>query len=293
MLRHLAGTLTVGLAMAACSTPGGSGPTSSTSTSAPSSTTSTTSTSTSTSTAPAEPPVLHRALVADLQEVLRTHEGAEVSVALAPVGSPELTRVVGEATPLVAWSTIKVPLALAVLRSDHVAPADTTAALTASDNAAAQRLWEGLGSGASASDAVESELRRGGDTRTEVPPEVTVPGYSAFGQSTWRLADQASFTAALPCLRGASPVTEAMGRVIGGQRWGLGGIDGARLKGGWGPTPEGYVVRQLGIVPGAKGGTAAALQVRTDSHAQGTAIMDAVAAVIEQHRGDLPTGSCA
>lgn len=286
MLRHLAGALTVGLAVAACATPGGSGPTSSTSTTATSSSTS------RTTPPPAEPAALHRALVADLHEVLRTHEGAEVSVALAPVGSPERTRVVGEATPLVAWSTIKVPLALAVLRSDHAAPADTTAALTASDNAAAQRLWESLGSGASASDAVESELRRGGDTRTQVPPEVTVPGYSAFGQSTWRLVDQASFTAALPCLRGASPVTEAMGRVIGGQRWGLGGIDGARLKGGWGPTPEGYVVRQLGIVPGAKGGTAAALQVRTGTHAQGTAIMDEVAAVIEQHRQGLPVGSC-
>lgn len=291
MLRHLAGTLTVGLAVAACSTPGGSGPTSTASTSAPSS--STTPSPTTSSTPPTESAELERALVVDLEEVMRTHDGAEVSVALAPVGSPGRTEVVGEATPLVAWSTIKVPLALAVLRSGHAAPADTTAALTASDNAAAQRLWESLGSGASASDAVESELRRGGDTRTEVPPEVTVPGYSAFGQSTWRLADQASFTAALPCLRGASPVTEAMGRVIGGHRWGLGGIDGARLKGGWGPTPEGYVVRQLGIVPGAKGGTAAALQVRTGTHAQGTAIMDAVAAVIEQHRGDLPTGSCA
>lgn len=291
MLRHLAGTLAVALAVAACSTPEGAEP-STTPATTPSSTASTTPSSTASSTTSPDRPELDEELVADLEEVLRAHEEAEVSVALAPVGSRGRPRVVGEAPPLVAWSTIKVPLALAVLRSGYEAPADTTAALTTSDNAAAQRLWESLGAGAAAADAVEIELRRGGDTRTEVPPAVTVPGYSAFGQSTWRLVDQASFTAALPCLRGASPVTEAMGRVVGGQLWGLGGIDGARLKGGWGPTPEGYVVRQLGIVPGAKGGTAAAIQVRTGTHAQGAAIMDEVAAVIGQHREGLPTGSC-
>ena len=51
----------------------------------------------------------------------------------------------------------------------------------------------------------------GGPTRTEVPAEVTVPGYSAFGQSTWRLADQATFVAALPCLRGAARERAASG----------------------------------------------------------------------------------
>lgn len=284
MLRHLAVGLLLALAVGACSTPGGSESTSTSRSTTPSPVTSSPSTT--------APRPLDAALVADIQDVRRVHEAAEVSVALAPVGSSERPRVLGDAPPLVAWSTIKVPLALAVLRSGHEAPADIIAALTASDNAAAQRLWESLGSGAAASDAVERELRRGGDSRTEVPSEVTVPGYSAFGQTTWRLADQASFAAALPCLPGAARVTEAMGGVVGGQRWGLGGVDDARLKGGWGPTPEGYVVRQLGIVPGAKGGTAAAVQVRTGTHAQGTAIMDEVAAVIEQHRTALPTGSC-
>lgn len=292
MLRHLAGSLILALAVAACSTPGGGEPTSTSSTTRSTTPSPVTSSPATTSTTTADPTTLEPALVADLEEVLRAHEGSEVSVALAPVGSSARPQVVGDAPPLVAWSTIKVPLALAALRAGHEAPEDTTAALTASDNAAAQRLWESLGSGTAASDAVERELRRGGDTRTEVPAEVTVPGYSAFGQSTWRLADQATFVAALPCLRGAAPVTEAMASVVGGQQWGLGGIVEARLKGGWGPTPEGYVVRQLGIVPGAKGGTAAAVQVRTGTHAQGTAIMDEVAVVIEQHRKGLPVGSC-
>lgn len=276
------------LAVAACSPPGGAEPSPSQTATTPSSTPS----STAPPTAGANPKALDSSLVADLEEVLRAHDGAEVSLALAAVGSHERPRVVGDAPPLVAWSTIKVPLALAVLHSGHGAAADVDAALTASDNAAAQRLWDSLGAGSAASDAVEAELRRGGDSRTQVPPEVTVPGYSAFGQSTWRLADQARFTAGLPCLRGSSPVTDAMGRVIGGQQWGLGGIEDARLKGGWGPTPAGYVVRQLGIVPGAKGGTAAAVQVRTGTHEQGTAIMDEVAAVLGRHTDDLPAGSC-
>lgn len=286
MLRRLAGTLTIVLALAACSPPGGS------ESSQTATTLSSPASSTASPTTGADRTALDAALVADLEEVLRTHDGAEISLALAPVGSQEHPRVIGDAPPLIAWSTIKVPLALAVLRSGQEASADIDSALTTSDNAAAQRLWDSLGAGTAAADAVEVELRRGGDSRTRVPPEVTVPGHSAFGQSTWRLADQATFTSALPCLSGSPPVTDAMGRVIEGQQWGLGGIEGARLKGGWGPTPEGYVVRQLGIVPGAKGGTAAAVQVRTGTHEQGTAIMDQVAAVLDRHREDLPTGSC-
>lgn len=280
---RLAGILLACAVVTSCTVPdapSGSSTTSSPSSAAPSS---------STPTAREE---LDAGLVADLEEVLRAHGGSEVSIALAPVGRDARPHVLGDAPPLVAWSSIKVPLALAVVRSGSDATASTEAALTASDNAAAQRLWETLGGGESASDAVEAQLRRGGDSRTRVPTEVTVPGYSAFGQTTWRLRDQAVFTAALPCLTGSDPVTDAMGRVVSGQRWGLGGIEDARIKGGWGPTPEGYVVRQLGLLPGAKGGTAAVLQVRTGTHDQGTAILDELTAVLERHHADLPTGSC-
>ncbi|WP_338749462.1 hypothetical protein [Janibacter alittae] len=289
MLRRLAGAVTVALAVAACSLPGEAGPAPS-QTGTPSAT-SASSTSPSSSTGEGRR-ALDSSLVADLEEVLRADDRAEVSLALAPIGSHERPRVLGDAPSLIAWSTIKVPLALAVLGSGTEAMADIDAALTASDNAAADRLWESLGTPQEAAGAVESQLRRGGDARTQVPSAVTVPGYSAFGQSTWRLIDQAAFTAALPCLNGSSPVTEAMGRVVEGQRWGLGVIEGTRFKGGWGPTPEGYVVRQLGILPGAKGGTAAAVQVRTGTHEQGTAIMDEVAAVLDRHRKALPNGSC-
>ena len=241
---------------------------------------------------PSRPEPLDADLVADLQQVRRAHEGAEVAVALTPVGSDAGPDVVGKAPTLVAWSTIKVPLALAVTRSGDGASEDVEVALSASDNAAAERLWEDLGSGSEAADAVEEELRRGGDERTRVRAEITVPGASPFGQTRWRLADQTAYAAHLPCLPGSDAVLDPMGRVIEGQRWGLGGIGGSRIKGGWGSTPDGYVVRQVGLLPGAKGKTAAAVQVRAGTYEEGTAILDEVAEVLRDHRGDLPVGTC-
>lgn len=228
-------------------------------------------------------------------KVRTAHPDADIAVAFAPVGTGTKVQVMGEPTPLVAWSTIKVPLTLAVIRAGHGSSTDDIRrALTASDNEAAARLWDHLGGGGTASAAVESQLRRGGDRRTRVPPQVTVPGYSPFGQATWRLTDQTRFTAALPCLSGSSEVTDDMGHVVDGQRWGLGGMSGAKFKGGWGSTPGGYVVRQLGIVPtkGAKGATAVTLQVRTGTHEQGTGIADELVAALRTNRDQLPVGTC-
>lgn len=229
-----------------------------------------------------------------MREVAADHPEADVAMAFAPVGAASEVRMVGPSTVLVAWSTIKVPLALAVIRTGAAADAapDIHAALTASDNAAAGRLWQRLGSGERAASAVEVQLRRGGDRRTQVPPEVSVAGFSPFGQAKWALRDQTRFTAALPCLGGSSRVTDAMGRVVASQRWGLGSLDGARFKGGWGSTPDGYVVRQMGLVPGAKGETAVTLQVRAGTYEQGTAIADELAAVVRSHRRWLPVGEC-
>lgn len=238
---------------------------------------------------------LDRALVADLEAVAAAHPDAEVSVALAPVGGKSRPRVVGDAEELIGWSTIKVPVSLAVLDSGQPHPQDIESALTVSDNEAAERLWMSLGTGPDAARSVERELRRGGDHNTRVPGEVTSPGHSVPGQTVWRLSDQTAFTSSLPCRSGSSTVTDAMSRVSEDQRWGLGQIEGARFKGGWGDTPDGYVVRQLGLLPGskgAKGETAATLQVRTGTHEQGTAIADEVAGVLEEHAADLPTGSC-
>ena len=242
------------VATGACGAPEGPSSAASSSTSTPS--TSVTSRASPTSTKPSV------GLARDVRRVVADHPDADIALAVVRAGDGE------------RLST------------------DITSALTASDNEAAARLWESLGDGASASGAVEEQLRRGGDRRTGVPSRVVVEGYSPFGQATWRLTDQTRMTSALPCLSGSRPVTTAMGQVVDGQRWGLGGIAGSRYKGGWGSTPEGYVVRQLGIVPGEGGRTAVTLQVRTGTHAQGTAIADQLAQVVRRHRDELPAGAC-
>lgn len=247
---------------------------------------------------------LDRRLVRDLEEVLERHPEDEIAVALAPVGRARGAAAPGgvssgEGAPetLVAWSTIKVPLALAARRSGDPATtrADTELAITASDNEAAARLWEGLGGGTQAARAVEEVLAAGGDRRTRVPATAPVAGYSPFGQARWRLADQARFTAALPCSAGSSAVLDPMGRVAPGHAWGLGTLRGARYKGGWGPTPDGYVTRQLGLLPGTKGAssrTAVAVQVRSADHSSGTAVVTEVAEVLRRHLARLPAGRC-
>ncbi len=288
MVRRL---VVAGLGLAMCLTTACAGPDAGPSESASASTSERTSSATTTTSGRTKPP---RALARAVGRVVAEHPDADIAIAWAPVGTTGKVQVVGDPQPLVAWSTIKVPLSLAVVRAGHGErmEADIDRSLTASDNEAAGRLWADLGGGDAAAAAVEDQLQRGRDHRTGVPPQVTVVGFSPFGQATWRLTDQTRFTAALPCLAGSRTITDAMGRVVDGQRWGLGGIDGARYKGGWGSTPKGYVVRQLGIVPGTKGDTAVTLQVRSGTHAEGTGIADELTTALRAHRGELPVGSC-
>lgn len=152
-----------------------------------------------------------------------------------------------------AWSTIKVPLAIAALRNN---PTDPTihswleAAITSSDNDAALQLWNSLGGGDTAATAAEKVLAEGGVAKVEVPSQVTRPDFSAFGQTKLTPLQEATFAKNLPSIPGADPVLAAMGRIIPGQSYGLGVIDGARFKGGWGPgEASGFDSRQFGVVP--------------------------------------------
>ncbi len=135
---------------------------------------------------------------------------------------------------------------------DHpsaAALADMHSAITASDNAAAEALWEGLGSPTSAAAQVEAVLRAGGDP-TVVQSQRVRAGFTAFGQTEWSLANQAVSAAALPCIAHSAGVLALMGQVTADQRWGLGASGApAQFKGGWGPDPGGrYLVRQMGVL---------------------------------------------
>jgi len=175
--------------------------------------------------------------------------GGQVGLSISGLGQAEGRRF-GDLSGGVAWSTIKVPLAQAALDAGRASESDVTAAITASDNAAAERLWASLGSGRRAAGAVQSVLADNGDGSTTVNAVRTRPAFSAFGQTEWTLDAQRAFISAYVCSHRGSRITRLMRQVVPGQQWGLGAVGReAGYKGGWGPGPSGpYLVRQMGWI---------------------------------------------
>jgi hypothetical protein len=190
--------------------------------------------------------------------------GGRNGVAVSAVGRDQPATEVGTLRTGVAWSTIKTGIALAAYYQGHGAVSASTRALlrraiTASDNAAAQSVWDNvLGGGGHAASLVRHVLALAGDTQTVVHSRVSRPGFTAFGQTPWSLRNQLAFMAAMPCVQNGAPVLSLMGQVIASQRWGLGSAGpgtSAVFKGGWGPARSGpYLVRQMGLLtlPGGR-----------------------------------------
>lgn len=229
---------------------------------------------------------------ARLQSSLHSTAG----IAISAVGSSQEPLVFGDFRSGAAWSTIKVPLVIAALRAEHppaVTPA-MTAAITESDNAAAESLWASLGDPETAARAVDAVLRNAGDP-TPVQSRRIRPEFSAFGQTDWALTEQVRFVSQAWCDGTNSPVFDLMGHVDAAQRWGIGVIDGARFKGGWGPSETGsYLVRQLGVLVTPAGGTAVAIAAQPESgrFEDGTADLSKIAEWLTSHRAALPAGRC-
>lgn len=223
--------------------------------------------------------------------------GLTVGVAVAPVGrSARATLVLGDRTPGVAWSTIKVPLAVAAERANGRSAAESDAIIN-SDNAAAEQLWASLGSASEASQKVTAVLREAGDATTTVPATQLRAGFTVFGQTQWTLPAAAAFTAHLPCLSGTAHVISLMGQVAGNQQWGVEIMATPRstaVKGGWGPGADGsYLVRQLGLITFADGRrSAVAMSAVGGSMSAGIAALNAVANWLNKNAAVLPRGSC-
>lgn len=221
---------------------------------------------------------------------------ATAGIAVSAVGSSREPLVLGDFRSGAAWSTIKVPLVIAALHAENppaVTPA-MTAAITESDNAAAERLWAGLGDPAAAAQRVDAVLHQAGDP-TSVQSQRIRPEFSAFGQTDWALTDQVRFVSAAFCDGANAPVFTLMEHVDPAQRWGLGIVAGARFKGGWGPSPTGsYLVRQLGVLVTPAGATAIAVAAQPDSgrFEDGIADLSKIAEWLAMHRAALPVGRC-
>jgi hypothetical protein len=235
-------------------------------------------------------------LVADfatLQQTLNAHVGVTVHA----VGSvPAEPIVLGDWQSGVAWSTSKVPLVIAALqRQDSPNITDAmTRAITESDNAAAESIWDDLGDPTQAAGAVQDVLRQYGDP-TIVQSAKVRPEYTAFGQTEWSLVDQNHFMSQALCDPRNAEVFDLMGRIEDGQRWGLGTIGGAKFKGGWGPALSGsYLVRQMGVIP-TPGGQAVitlAAEPSSGTFSDGTEVLSRVAQWLNAHLAELPSGQC-
>ncbi|MFH5209721.1 hypothetical protein ACHIPZ_16190 [Antrihabitans sp. NCIMB 15449] len=231
-------------------------------------------------------------------EELQATLAATVGVAIAPVGAGGNPIMLGEWTSGPAWSTIKVPLAIAAFRQvGSGASKYATPAITQSDNAAAEQLWEQLGTPAQAGPAVQAVLVETGDEITTVQQRKIRPEYSAFGQTEWSLAEQVRFTADLPCLPLAAPVVDLMGSIAADQQWGLGAVDGAKYKGGWGPgaVDGGYLVRQLGLITTPTGQIAISMAAspKSGTFEDGTDILTEIGQWLSKHVSELTPGNCA
>jgi hypothetical protein len=228
--------------------------------------------------------------------ILRENLHGVVGIAISAVGADRNPMVLGDWPSGPAWSTIKVPLAIAALREANP-PGVTqtmTAAITESDNAAAESLWEGLGDPVVAAQKVDDVLRGAGD-QTLVQSHRVRPPFTAFGQTIWSLSDQAKFVSFAFCDSRDKPVFTLMGQIEKNQSWGLGTIAQAQFKGGWGPNTAGeYLVRQIGVIPTPGGATAVAVAVEPASGSldDGSEELTEVANWLSDHRIDLPSGRC-
>jgi hypothetical protein len=235
------------------------------------------------------------ALIDDFSE-LQASVKAVIGIALAPVGGSGTPLSLGTWRSGPAWSTMKVPLVMAALRekqSPHVAE-QMTAAITQSDNAAADAIWAGLGDPATAATKVEAVLAETGDL-TRVQSQRVRSEFSAFGQTDWPLINQARFMSWATCDDRNTPVLTLMGRIERDQRWGLGNIPGTRFKGGWGPsTTNKYLVRQMGLVTTPTGSSvvAVAAQPYSGAYNDGIRILNQVANWLADHIVALPSGRC-
>jgi hypothetical protein len=218
--------------------------------------------------------------------------GGRNGVAVSNLGRGQAVTEFGSLRSGVAWSTIKPAIAIATYDRAHGSPNAGTQALirraiTESDNAAAQSLWDHLGGGTRAAGLVQRVLSAAGDTQTTVHSTVSRPGYSAFGQTSWSLRNQLDFMAGVTCLPHGLPVLGLMSQIVPSQQWGL-GSSGARAvyKGGWGPSRSGpYLVRQMGILSFGSHQVAVTIATvpRDGSFNSGTANLTKIARWLRSH----------
>jgi hypothetical protein len=218
-------------------------------------------------------------------EALSASLPARIGLAVAPLGS-EKTESFGSLQVGHAWSSIKVPILVALMRDrqEELSTAEmqwATDAVEASGNEAAASLFRQLerihGGLEGATAAVQRVMALAGNTATVATAPPPPGAVSTYGQTEWSIDEASAFYRALAngCLlspSGTGYVLDLMRNVIPEQQWGLGeaGFDpswSVAIKGGWGPESESgtYLVRQSGVVRHGSRGIAVTMIVEDNS----------------------------
>lgn len=238
-----------------------------------------------------DPKALEKALAS-----VRQRFGDRLAVAWAPVGSPGQARSVGSTRDIESWSTIKAPIALAIAQDadgepDAARRAQLEAMITTSDNETASILWRALGN---PEQRLQQVLRATGDPTTR--PARDADGSSvSFGLTAWEPADSARFASMLPCAEHSDVVLDLMATIGHEHQWGLGQVADSRFKGGWGPSPHGYLARQIGVLPRGDGSwvaVAIAAQPKDQTHESATAAIDEATTILVSLLGADDGGGC-
>lgn len=181
------------------------------------------------------------------EKIQKTADEYGVHVEAAWVDPTSGVQRVGETAGLEAWSTAKVPIALAVVgqgRGEEFRH-EIAESLRISDNDDAVTLWESLGPDEmTRAEAVDGVLRNAGDNNTLFSK--TDSSQQEFGLTIWDVSDQVIFLENMPCLTGADQIINDLSNIDESQKWGIGIFPGAVFKGGWGPSQHGFVSRQFG-----------------------------------------------
>ncbi len=191
---------------------------------------------------------------------------ARISIAVQPLGQGPL-QVLGNDPSMPAMSTSKV-LILSALLLDKGGPNGLSAeerslaqtAITESDNDSILSLFADLEADKGGLDGASAYatglLRTAGDDHTVVTTAPAPPGYATtFGQTPWSPSEEVQFfrALALGCVISRASVNYELGlmrQIVPSESWGMGsaGFPQVAFKGGWGPLPGGYGVRQTAII---------------------------------------------
>ena len=196
-----------------------------------------------------------------------------------------------------AWSTIKVPLVIAALREEQppIVTDAMTAAITESDNAAAESIWASLGDPVTAAHKVDAVLRATGDP-TDGAVAKSAPGVLRVRPDGVAVDRSGAVHLSCSVRHGECAGLRADGARSNPTRGGVSArVPGSRFKGGWGPSPTGsYLVRQMGVLAGPTGMIAVALaaQPASGKFDDGIAALTEMATWLTAHLSALPAGHC-